>query len=110
VLTVTPTRADIEGGAFVKLKVSIRKGDGLVASPAGVLWSSADPRIARVSNEGLVEGKGVGQARIDASWQGATGSAWVRVKQAMKPIPSQPVCLEQAPVPRASSRIPNNNC
>jgi hypothetical protein len=110
VLTVVPSQASIDGGAFVQLTANVKGEDGLVARPLGILWSSADISIARVGDDGLVEGKRAGLVRIDATWQGSKGSAWVEVRRTLKSEPERPVCLKRLPVPSASSSIPTTGC
>jgi hypothetical protein len=110
VLTVVPSQATIDGGAFVQLTANVKGEDGPVAKPVGVHWSSADISIARVGDDGLVEGKRAGLVRIDATWEGSTGAAWVQVRRALKPGPDTPACLKRLPVPLASSSIPDTGC
>ena len=109
VLTVAPTSATIDGGAFVKLSATVAGDDGLITTPAEVSWSSSDPTVARVGADGLVEGRKAGEAWIKATWQEAHGSAWVRVARAQKPAPDDSPCLKRLPIP-AKSIIPDTGC
>jgi hypothetical protein len=99
VLAVRPSSATIEGGAFVQLTASALGDDKLLATPLEIGWSSSDPTIARVDGSGLVEGRRGGEVRINATWQNAHGSAWVKVARAQKPSPAEPPCIKRLPVP-----------
>jgi hypothetical protein len=90
VLSVAPSKATIDGGAFVQLKATVSGDEGLVTTPLAIGWSSSDPTIARVGTDGLVEGRRAGEARINATWKNAQGSAWVNVTRAQKPAPDDP--------------------
>ena len=109
VLSVAPSSATIDGGAFVRLKATVSGDDGLITTPVEVSWSSADPTIARVGADGLVEGRRAGEVRINATWQNAHGSAWVRVARAQKSFPDDPPCMKRAPVPMENI-IPDTGC
>ncbi|MBA2304818.1 MAG: Ig-like domain-containing protein [Acidobacteria bacterium] len=92
VVTVAPSSATIDGGAFIKLNATVMSEEGPVTSRAPVSWSSADPTIAAVGSDGLVEGRRAGEVRIIATWQNARGSAFVKVARALKPPPDEPGC------------------
>jgi hypothetical protein len=109
VLSVAPSKATIDGGAFVQLKATVSGDEGLVTTPLAIGWSSSDPTIARVGTDGLVEGRRTGEARINATWKNAHGSAWVNVARAVKPSPDDPPCMKRLPVP-AKSSIPDTGC
>jgi hypothetical protein len=109
VLSVAPSSATIDGGAFVQLNATVSGDDGLVTTPLDIGWSSADPTIARVGANGLVEGRRAGQVRIIATWQNAHGSAWVHVSRAQKPAPDENGCMKRLPVPVQNS-IPDMGC
>jgi hypothetical protein len=109
VLSVAPSSATIDGGAFVRLKATVSGDDGLITTPVEVSWSSADPTIARVGADGLVEGRRAGEVRINATWQNAHGSAWVQVVRAQKPTPDDLPCMKRLPVPMENT-IPDTGC
>ena len=109
VLSVAPSSASIDGGAFVQLNATVSGDDGLVTTPLDIGWSSADPTIARVGANGLVEGRRAGKVRIIATWQNAQGSAWVNVARAQKPTPDEPRCMMRLPVP-AKNVVPDTGC
>jgi hypothetical protein len=109
VLAVRPSSASIDGGAFVQLTASIPGDEALVTTPLDIGWSSADPTIARVGADGLVEGRRAGEVRINANWKNAHGSALVKVARSQKPAPDDAPCLKRLPVP-VKSIVPDTEC
>jgi hypothetical protein len=68
--TITPLHPELAIGATAQLHLS-------TGEEAGVVWTSTDPRIAQVSESGLVTGIASGIAGILANYQGHTASTLV---------------------------------
>ncbi|HEX6051349.1 MAG TPA: Ig-like domain-containing protein [Gemmatimonadaceae bacterium] len=86
---VAPPTATVVVGATVPLTATALDAAGNVVTGRRVLWVSADPNFATVSENGIVTGKYVGTVPIAASVEGKTATAEVVV----------------LPVPVASVRI-----
>jgi acetyl esterase/lipase len=78
-VTVSPDDTLLPAGASVPLTAVVRDTRGNVMSGVAVDWSSSDPGVATVGSNGVVTGRGVGNADISASASGRTGSAAITV-------------------------------
>ncbi|MFP4597744.1 MAG: Ig-like domain-containing protein [Persicimonas sp.] len=76
---VSPRLTDVEAGQTVSLSATARAADGTELSGRTPSWSSADTAIADVDSNGVVTGVDIGLVLIEASIDGQTGSAGVRV-------------------------------
>jgi hypothetical protein len=83
-VTVTPSLASIDGGATIRLTLSMRQADGTILHPIGAAWRSSDLSVATVGEGGLVRGGSPGLAQISARYQGASGTALVKVLPVFK--------------------------
>ena len=96
-VTVLPTLVSLDGGATVRLSLAYRQADGTILHPIGATWKSSDLTVATVANGGLVRGGLPGTAMITAHYQGARGSAVIKVRPVLKPKPVGPVPCAKAP-------------
>lgn len=103
VVEVTPASVTIDVGKAAQLSVETRGEDGAVLDRP-VTWSSADPSIATVDQNGRVKGVSGGTATISAESEGVVGSATVTVRTA--PGPSVDVMLQPG---QDLQQIINNN-
>ncbi|MGA8216584.1 MAG: Ig-like domain-containing protein [Candidatus Sulfotelmatobacter sp.] len=79
--SVAPSNNVIALGAHQQLSVIATLSDGTTQDmTTSVSWSSADPSIANVSNQGLLLAEQVGQTTISVSSNSVAGSASVTVK------------------------------
>ena len=74
-VTVSPGSAELDYLETVALSVAVTDQNGKEMPEEAVEWSSEDAGVATVSGEGLVTGRGVGNTRIVATADEATGSA-----------------------------------
>ena len=81
-ITLDPAKADIAVGATVQLTATPRDAAGNVMPGLVVNWSSDSPRVATVSQAGLVTGASVCLATITASTGGRRASASITVSAA----------------------------
>jgi uncharacterized protein YjdB len=79
-LAVTPDTATIAPLGSVQLTAVVRDGTGAVINNAPVAWSSSNPLVAGVNNNGLVSGLLPGTTVITAASGQATGTATISVK------------------------------
>lgn len=77
-VTVTPGSATVAVNATTQLSVVTRDAAGATLTGRTVTWSTSASGIATVVN-GLVTGRGAGQATITATSEGRTGSATITV-------------------------------
>jgi hypothetical protein len=79
--TVTPASSLLALGAGEQLSALARFSDGTIQDmTTSVSWSSADPAIANVNNQGFVRAGHVGDTTISVSSDSVAGSANVTVK------------------------------
>jgi hypothetical protein len=79
---VTPDPVTLVEGSSVTARATPRARGGAVLEGRTVTWSSDDPDIASISDEGVLEGLGVGSTRVRAVADGVKGSAAVEVTEA----------------------------
>jgi hypothetical protein len=99
-IALVPSLASIDGGATLRLTLTLRQADGSVVHPVGALWRSSDVTVASVAQSGLVRGGSPGTAEISAQWQGARTTAVVRVRPATTNKNSDPPCESALRIPK----------
>jgi uncharacterized protein YjdB len=72
-VTIAPANPTVSLGATLGLTVTLRDSSGSVVVGPVVDWSSGRPDVARVANNGVVTGVGVGSAVIRASVAAPSG-------------------------------------
>ncbi len=77
---VQPSTQTIFVGDAVQVAATPRAQSGAEVTGATVTWTSQQPGVATVDNTGRVTGVAPGQATIDATSQGITGSATITVE------------------------------
>lgn len=80
-IVIAPTNPRILEGQTVQLTATVLDVDNRVITGLTITWSSSNPNRATVDNTGLVRGISDGNANINASAGGKTGSTTVRVDQ-----------------------------
>ncbi len=78
-VTVTPNSSSIGVGGTVRLGALVTDASGNALAGRTVTFTSSAPNIASVGTDGLVTGVAPGTATIQATSEGVTGSATVRV-------------------------------
>ena len=78
-LEVSPDSATIAEGGTVRLTAAMKDADGAAVTDRAVTWSSTKPAVAEVSDSGVVTGRAVGPATIEASAEGKTASVTISV-------------------------------
>lgn len=76
---ISPDSAIISVEEELTLTATMRDRDGNELSDRDVTWSSSNPSIASVSQEGVVTGVGIGTTTISAVSEGKEGQAEIRV-------------------------------
>jgi hypothetical protein len=71
---------DLDGNGSVMLRALARTAAGTSMGPIGAAWSSSDPQVARVTEDGIVHAGFGGTATITATVAGKTAQATVRVR------------------------------
>jgi uncharacterized protein YjdB len=89
---IVPAAATIAVGRAAQLSAQLLDSVGGQLGTRPVLWSSDQPAIASVRNDGLVTGVAVGQARITASVEGRSNAATVTVT----PVPAASLTIAPA--------------
>ena len=78
-VVITPPTATVAVGASVTLSAEVLDAAGKTLTGIKVVWASADPAVATVSNSGVVTGVAVGVVHIAASAVGKSAIAEVTV-------------------------------
>jgi uncharacterized protein YjdB len=78
-VVITPSTATVAVGANVTLVAEVLDGSGKTLTGIKVVWASADPSVATVSNSGVVTGVATGVVHIAASAVGKSAIAEVTV-------------------------------
>ena len=74
-LSISPNQPSVDIGGTTQLTASATYSDGSSNNvSSGVAWSSADSRVASVSESGVASGSATGNVAITASYQGLTAS------------------------------------
>jgi hypothetical protein len=88
ITTVPPALVEIEPGssflavdATSRLTARVRSNDGALLSGRAITWTSSDPAIAEVDEDGDVHGLSPGTATIRATAEGISGTATVTVTE-----------------------------
>lgn len=102
--TVTPSLASIDGGATIRLTLTVQQADGTILHPSGAVWRSSDLTVATVGEGGLVRGGSPGLAQISARYQGASGTAMVKVLPTFKGKDTDRPCLPAVGTPVKPSK------
>lgn len=90
---VTPPSLELMAGTIAALDAKVTDGAGNVIRNRRVVWASADPGIATVSENGVVTGVSVGRVEVAATAEGKSGIASVSVT----PIPQRVVTVRVVP-------------
>ena len=78
-VTVTPVSATVETGKTVRLTATLRDANGTTLTGRQVTWTSLNPGVATVSNDGLVTGVAVGTANVYALSEGKSDTSTITV-------------------------------
>lgn len=78
-VVVTPATLEVGAGATGALDAEVTDAAGRVLTGLRVVWASANPGIATVSDKGIVTGVSAGRVDIAATAQGKSGTASVTV-------------------------------
>ncbi len=78
-VSISPAELSVVQGSSGGLTVNLRDAAGRPLSGRTVEWSSADPSIAEVSGNGVVEGRAPGTTLVRAAAEGVEGTADVIV-------------------------------
>jgi len=96
-LSITPAGASLAViGDTVRLDAEVRDQKGDAITSVTVSWSTLDPAVATVDNDGLVTAAAVGTARIAASTGELADTAVVSVERAPAGIAIEPTALHLA--------------
>ena len=92
-IEVTPPSLDLMAGTIAALSAKVTDGAGNVVRDRRVVWASADPGIATVSENGVVTGVSVGRVDVAATAEGKSAIAVVNVT----PIPQRVATVRIVP-------------
>src|ERR1700749_3599462 len=74
-LAIAPGQPTVNIGGTTQLSATATYSNGSTSDvSSSVTWSSADPRVASVSQKGLASGVATGNVSITASYQGKSAS------------------------------------
>lgn len=90
---VTPSALDVMAGTIAALNAKVTDAAGNDLRNRRVVWASADPGIATVSDNGVVTGVSVGRVAVAATVEGKSGIASVNVL----PIPQRVASVRIVP-------------
>lgn len=79
-VTVSPETVELPVGGRVRLEATVRDDEGVILPEEPVTWTSSDPSVATVDEQGEVSGVAPGTATVSASSQGVSGTATVDVR------------------------------
>jgi Tol biopolymer transport system component len=107
VVGVEPTTFGLEYGDTLRLVPTVEDLSGAVVTDRETTWTSSDPNVATVSDDGLVTGTGGGTVTITASVQGvsASGSGTVqsyRLRETVMVVDSTRLALLSSPQERSA--------
>ncbi|MFW6199543.1 MAG: Ig-like domain-containing protein, partial [Gemmatimonadota bacterium] len=74
---IDPSSARLLIGNTLALEATVRDSDGA----GSVTWTTSDPSVATVSDEGVVEAVGAGTAQVEAAVMGVSASARIDVPE-----------------------------
>ncbi|HEX6927566.1 MAG TPA: Ig-like domain-containing protein [Longimicrobiaceae bacterium] len=83
-VTVSPADVTLTVGETEQLEATPRADDGTVLTDRAVAWSSKEPTIVEVNEDGIVTAIAAGSATVTATSEGKTGSATITVNP--KPV------------------------
>ena len=86
-VSVSPASPTVQAGASVQLSATLRDASGNVLTGRTVTWASTNTSVATVSASGLVRGVAAGNASVNATSGGITGSASITVSAPPPPPP-----------------------
>ena len=104
-IQVEPAAFTIEPGESRQLAATLTAEDGQQVGSRAVQWSSSDPTVALVREDGRVTAVGTGSARITASVAGVEGSADVTVRPSASADTEPAAPTELRAVARKEDRI-----
>ncbi len=78
-VVVTPPSLEVAAGATGALDVEVKDATGSVLRDRHIVWASANPSIATVSDRGVVTGVSVGRVDVAATAEGKSAIASVSV-------------------------------
>lgn len=93
-LTITPDPATVEAGGTVTLEASPRSEGGMVLPDRSVDWSSEDPSVATVDDQGVVSGVSEGSTTVTASVEGVEATVTVTVQVSVAVVEVEPAEAE----------------
>jgi len=102
-VVVTPTALEVGTGATGALVAEVTDADGNVVRGRRVVWVSADPTIATVTENGVVAGVSAGRVNVAATVEGKSGVASVNVVALPGRVTSVRVAPDKASVFVAAS-------
>ena len=97
-VAVVPNQVNMTAGETVQLSAALRDARGASLTGRRVAWSTADPRVATVSADGVVTGTGGGTTRITATSERQRGTAMV-VVTTPPPRPAAVASIDVTPEP-----------
>lgn len=92
-VVVSPSTTSIDEGETARISASPRGSDGLPLSGRPVTWSSSDPSVVTVDDNGTVTGVSGGTATVTASVEGQDAGVTVTVR----PAPADPPAGDPPP-------------
>ena len=101
-IVVSPASSTITLNAQLPLQAEVRDDSGGVVPDAAVTWTVQDPRIVRISADGVVTALAVGTSKVAANALGKSGIATITVASGSPPPapPAPPPSGSQATVAR----------
>lgn len=102
-VVVTPSTLEIGAGGTGSLDAEVTGVGGAALRDRRVVWASANPGVATVSERGVVTGVAAGRAEIAATAEGKSGLATVNVTAAPARVASVTIAPDQVALVVAAS-------
>ncbi len=100
-IEVTPSQATGDVFGTLQLTATVRDANGTVLLGWPVYWTSGDPSIVGISDDGLLTLASVGSANVFATSEGRIGSATITVIR----LPVEAVSVSPSPVSIITNRV-----
>jgi len=81
-VAVSPSSSSVSIGERLSLRAVVQDTSGQTVTDADIFWSTEDPSIVVISDDGVVTGVGPGTTRISANVAGKSGLGTISVRPA----------------------------
>jgi uncharacterized protein YjdB len=89
-VSVHPGSEEVDVNSNVQFEALVTDGSGEVIADVEIVWTTSDPAIASIDQNGRATGKAFGTVSIRATTEGKSGSAMLSVSASDEPDPAEP--------------------